>query len=221
MNDTKRPSAPDATAPQALAAESFSWSGFTERGIIPPCVPIPAYATQNQRACAVCKSRPLITSRRNKWRNSLWSRRFWCPSFRPPVHARPPNRFSISSRSRHRSMLSPCRARANTDYPLQRQDLGPASASAQSALAREGAATHRLRPSAGLDRHVPAMGNDRATAHAAKTRALHRKPASPDPLHASCRAHCTTAAVPSAVALRIGPWHQPAQTGWIIGGASC
>ena len=128
MTDRNLFRAPDATAQQALVARSFSWSGFAERGIVASCVPIPAYATQNQRACAILKSRPLISSRRIKWRNSLWSRRFWCPSFRLLAYGRPRSRFSISSRFRPRSMSNPCRARESTDLSPQRQDKCPASA---------------------------------------------------------------------------------------------
>ena len=146
MTDGNIPRAPDATAPQALLAQSFSWSRFAERGIIAACVPIPAYATQNQRACAIRKSRPQITSRRIKWRNSLWSRRFWCPSFRLPAHGRPRNRFSISSRFRPRSMSNPCRAREDTNLFPQRQDQRPASDLWQPCQERRTASISRLIP---------------------------------------------------------------------------
>lgn len=117
----------DAGLQQSLGPERFSWSGFCKSGMILLRVPIQARVNNNQRARALKKSRSGNLSRRIEWRNSLWPQRFWCPLSQQPALKSPPSLSNISSRFRHRSMLSQARPKADITDPKLRQSSHSAS----------------------------------------------------------------------------------------------
>jgi hypothetical protein len=127
MNEMPSMACFDARLQQARKDERFSWSGICKRGILTRRAFIPALANDNKWARVEKKSRSGKLSRRIEWRNSLWPQRFWCPLSRQPVHVSPRNPYSISSRSRPRSMLSRLPAKADTANTELRQNAGSAS----------------------------------------------------------------------------------------------
>lgn len=118
----------DATAPQLLRVQRFSWSGFCKNGIVGPYAPILVHTNQNQWVRAIWNPHPGNTSRRIQWRNSLWSQRSWCLSSRQPAPARLPSLSIISSRFPRRSMSSRHRTRASITENRAGQGAGPAPA---------------------------------------------------------------------------------------------
>lgn len=110
MNDVMlRPD--DASAPQAAGVARFSWSGFCKTGIVHGYASVLEHACEKLWVHPEHNRCPAISSRRIQWRNSLSFQRSWCPSFRPPAHARHPS--PLSSRSTRRSMSSRRLAKAS------------------------------------------------------------------------------------------------------------
>lgn len=121
MSERNRHSPYDASAPQADGLISFSWSGFCKPDIMRGYASVLAHICEKQRARENQTQRSGNTSRRILWRNSLLCQRSWCPSFRPPAHAKLPSR--PSNRSAHRSMSNRHRPKANTTNLLTGQGL--------------------------------------------------------------------------------------------------